>query len=302
MLVVIFVIAAAGNIPGHRTTSFTTNVDMAAGTIADAGDPPEFSGGMTASAWDAARDLYYAARMALERSPTYLSLASPSARYVKIVEGMRREEIADSLATQLNWSEAERDKFLETSARMHPVLAEGRYFPGVYLVSAGSGNKQLREAIAEKFKTEIEERYSTELAKQVPIETALNIAAIIQREAGTKQEMRTISGVIWNRIFKGMNLQMDATLSYAKGNEDIGWWPRVTPDDKRIESPYNTYKVKGLTPAPISNPGVAAVAAALNPRKTACFFYFHDERRNFYCSATYEGHVAKLKAIYGRGK
>ncbi len=281
---------------------FSTNIDFAARTIAETEDPPELAENQLAGVWTAARDLYIDLRMALERSPAFLSLAAPSARYVKIIEGMRREEIADSLAFQLDWSETERDTFLKNSKHLEPVIREGRYYPGVYLLPAGTSHKDIRTAMTEKFRTEVAERYSANLAKNVPIETALRVAAIIQREAGGKNDMRYISGIIWNRIFRDMNLQIDATLQYAKGSEENGWWPRVVPDDKFIDSPFNTYQNKGLTPMPIANPGVAAIAAALNPRKTECLFYFHDRRGNFYCSKNYEGHVAKLKSIYGRGK
>jgi UPF0755 protein len=57
-----------------------------------------------------------------------------------------------------------------------------------------------------------------------------------------------------------------------------------------------------LPPTPIANPSVAAVLAALNPKKTTCLFYFHDASAGFHCSDTYEQHVALLKKYYGRGK
>lgn len=285
-----------------QITPFSTNIDFENRVIADTEDPPDLADNQLASVWTAARDLYVNLRMALEQSPTYASLASPSGRYVKIIEGFRREEVADSLAKQLGWSDTERDTFLKNSKHLEPVIREGRYQPGIYFLPAGASYKDIREMVAEKFRTDVEERYSKELAKDVPLETALKVAAIIQREAGRRDEMRYISGIIWNRIFREMNLQIDATLQYAKGSEENGWWPQVVPDDKYLNSPFNTYQNKGLTPMPIANPSVAAIAAALNPRKTECLFYFHDRRGRFHCSKTYEGHVTKLKSIYGRGK
>jgi UPF0755 protein len=116
--------------------------------------------------------------------------------------------------------------------------------------------------------------------------------------------MRYISGIIWNRLFVGMPLQLDASLQYARGSKisEKLWWPKVVPNDKYIDSPYNTYENEGLPPAPISNPSVEAVVAALNPRETDCMFYFHDSKGVFYCTENYEDHVAKLKEIYGRGR
>jgi UPF0755 protein len=101
--------------------------------------------------------------------------------------------------------------------------------------------------------------------------------------------MNLISGIIWNRIWSGMRLDIDATLQYAKGDEKK-WWPVVLSADKNIASPYNTYKTIGLPPTPISNPSLAAIEAAYNPQKTACIFYFHDDNRIIHCSKTYAEH------------
>jgi UPF0755 protein len=115
--------------------------------------------------------------------------------------------------------------------------------------------------------------------------------------------MRHIAGVIWNRLFIDMNLQIDATLQYAKGTDaPKTWWPVPVPKDKYIESPYNTYQNSGLPPTPIANPSVDAVLAALNPRETDCMYYFHDKDSGFHCTETYEDHVAELKKYYGRGR
>jgi UPF0755 protein len=100
-----------------------------------------------------------------------------------------------------------------------------------------------------------------------------------------------------------MRLQIDATLQYAKGsNPQHVWWPKVTPSDKYIASAYNTYKNEGLPPAPIANPSMEAIIAALNPKKTDCMYYFHDKKAGFHCTKTYEEHVALLKEYYGKGK
>jgi UPF0755 protein len=139
---------------------------------------------------------------------------------------------------------------------------------------------------------------------QVPISDALVIASLLEREAYDFADMRYISGVIWNRLFINMPLQLDATLQYVRGSQpyETKWWPRVVPADKFIASPFNTYEEIGLPPYPIANPSLEAVVAALNPRQTDCYFYFHDQDGNFYCTPDYEAHVALLKEIYGQGQ
>jgi uncharacterized YceG family protein len=125
--------------------------------------------------------------------------------------------------------------------------------------------------------------------------TALKIASIIQREAAGKEDMRLISGIIWNRIFSGMKLQIDATLQYAKGSEEDGWWKQVASEDKKIESLYNTYRYKGLPPGAIANPGPDAIKAAFYPQKTDCLFYLHDKNRKIHCTKTYEEHKKNIE-------
>jgi UPF0755 protein len=132
----------------------------------------------------------------------------------------------------------------------------------------------------------------------------LIVASLLEREAYDFDDMRYISGIICNRLFINMRLQIDATMQYAKANKlknpgANDWWPTPVPADKFIDSPYNTYKYAGLPPTPIANPSIDAIIAALNPRKTDCLFYFHDPHGKFYCTKTYEEHVALLKQVYG---
>ena len=126
----------------------------------------------------------------------------------------------------------------------------------------------------------------------------MKIASLIQREAAGKEDMALISGIIWNRIWSGMKLQIDATLQYAKGSEEEGWWQLVYPEDKKIKSEYNTYLNKGLPPSAIANPGRDAIYAAYHPKKTECLFYLHDKKRKIHCSKTYEEHKELIKKYY----
>ncbi len=157
--------------------------------------------------------------------------------------------------------------------------------------------------ITDRFKNEVLSRYGSDVEDIVPLNEALTIASLLEREAYDFEDMRLIAGVIWNRLFIDMNLQIDATLQYAKGSEPTEpWWPRVVPSDKYIASVYNNYKNSGLPPAPIANPSLDSILAALNPRKTDCMYYFHDRHAGFHCAKTYAEHVTLLKQYYGQGK
>lgn len=241
---------------------------------------------------------------AISDAPWYQGLAAADGRFVTISAGMRKEQVASAFAKALSWNAAQKKEFLTAAATSPLPLFEGSFAPGTYVVSSGATPKQAQELVNTRFTQLILSHYSTTTAEKVPLDQALIIASLIQRETIGTADMRLVSGVIWNRIFAGMNLQIDSTLQYAKANTPAtkSWWPKVIPADTRRKSPYNTYLNPGLPPAPIANPSVAAVVAALNPLKTSCMFYFNDDEGNILCTDTYEDHVALLKKYYGRGK
>jgi UPF0755 protein len=219
------------------------------------------------------------------------TLANPSVKYVRIYPGMRKEEIAEAFARKLEWSDEEKNTFIETA---NDDASEGYFYPDTYFVLENAG-PEIQEELTGRFDEEVRSRYPTSTRSIIDVDTAIKIASIIQREAAGKSDMRLISGVIWNRVFEGMKLEMDATLQYVKGNKDIGWWPRVKAEDKYLESPYNTYRTAGFPPTPIANPSMEAIEAALNPAKTDCIFYIHDRLRRIHCAKTYEEHVRNIK-------
>jgi UPF0755 protein len=218
--------------------------------------------------------------------------------------GERKEEVAKEFGDILLWSTADRQKFLEAISSSEPSMSEGKYYPGQYVAHRDSTPEEVAQLVQDKFQGDIMSRYTPEVQAKVPLEQALTVASLLEHEASDFDNMREISGVIWNRLFDNMPLQLDATLQYVKGSKqgEKDWWPIPRPADKYLKSPFNTYANKGLPPAPIGNPSAAAVLAALNPLPTTCVYYFHDSKHNYHCSVTYEEHVAKLRAMYGRGR
>lgn len=253
------------------------------------------------------RKVFEKLALAIASLPVYQQVAgvagAPSL-FVEIPAGYRQEQVARSFGVELGWTPKERTQFMASAKELEPKLPQGSTVPGIYFASVHEP-AQVADLVHERFKAEILSKYSSTTEAQVPLEQALTIASLIEKEAGGWDDMRLISGIIWNRLFAGMKLQIDATLQYAEANQKAGvggWWPSVEPKDKYIKSAYNTYQKAGLPPSPIANPSVAAVLAALNPKKTDCLFYFHNARGEFFCSPTYAGHVKLLKQEYGRGK
>ena len=233
----------------------------------------------------------------------YQNLASASSRILVIEPGERKEQVIENFGDILGWSALDRELFEALIISTDPATSEGTFFPGHYVTHKDATPEEVADLLLSRFETEVKQRYSSDIAELVSLEDTLILASLLEREAYTFEDMRHIAGVIWNRLFIDMGLQIDASLQYAKASEYGGaWWPPVVPDDKYIDSPFNTYQNKGLPPAPIANPSVAAIIAALNPKETECIFYFHDQEGDFYCTETYEEHVRMLREVYGQGR
>lgn len=226
----------------------------------------------------------------------FQQLASPISRTLVIYSGQRTEEIADAFSKILRWNSEEIATFNELASAFPPTYSEGALYPGRYYVEKDSTPEMVIQNIAERFDENVRSRYTSDIETLVPFTDALIIASLIEREASNFENMREVSGVIWNRLFIDMPLQLDASLQYVRGsNPNEPWWPVPRPADKFLDSPFNTYKNKGLPPSPISNPSIDSIIAALNPIQTDCIFYFHTPDGSFFCSVAYEDHVRKLR-------
>ncbi len=230
----------------------------------------------------------------------YQQLATPVSRTLVINSGERSEEVTENFAKVLKWNGTQQADFIKRMREEAPTSTNGKLYPGKYTVDKNTTPEELALMVADRFNAEVRTRYTGDVEEMVPLKDALIIASLLEREAYDFEDMRYISGVIWNRLFIDMRLQIDATLQYVRGtNKNEPWWPVPVPADKYLKSPFNTYQNTGLPPEPIANPSIDAIIAALNPRETDCLFYFHSNDGTFYCSATYEEHVAGLRKVFG---
>ncbi len=289
-----------------RTTTpepFPVSVNAYTKTIEENPDVLAFYTRTIASSPDAADHWWNKVAKAFTNETWYQNLATPASRIVIVWPGERKEEATKHIGDILGWNAADRAEFTKLIDTTAPIMAEGKYFPSQYVTAVDATPAQMYQQMADRFATEVIARYTPKVAAQVPFSDALTIASLLEREASDFTNMREVSGVIWNRLFTDMPLQLDATLQYARGNSpyETTWWPRIKPNDKFMSSPYNTYQHTGLPPGPISNPSAEAILAALNPIQTSCLFYFHDQHGEYHCSDTYREHVEKLQALYGQG-
>jgi len=221
-------------------------------------------------------------------------VSTPKLAFITFTPGMRKEQMADILADTLSWSDAQKEKWITVDTAVTPSLVEGVYFPDTYLVPSEQDPAQVAARLRGRFQDEFAP-YAAEAAAEGRSWTdVLIMASLIEREAA-KNDKELVAGILWNRIDLRMPLGVDATLQYIKGTEENGWWPIPKSEDKYLDSPFNTYQYKGLPPHPIANPGLASIAAALNPTATSCLYYLHDGKGQIHCSNTYSGHLANIR-------
>jgi UPF0755 protein len=207
----------------------------------------------------------------------------------------RKEQVGEKLASVLGWSQEELNQWNFVYTNTKPEYFEGVYYPDTYLIPIDESGAQVAERFISRFNEKLTPLADQFTAKNIKWTTGLKIASLIAREAGGVEDMKLISGIIWNRLDEGMRLQIDATMQYTLGkNKNGSWWGNIDLDEKQNDSRYNSYLYKGLPPTPICSPNIDAIEAALNPEKTDCLYYLHDNNKQIYCAETYEEHLVNI--------
>lgn len=203
--------------------------------------------------------------------------------WVTVPEGKRATEIAEILSEKIETYDPGWVDIL--------VENEGYLFPDTYLFPKDA----TIDLIVSTMRDEFDEKYAEANGPSHAQEDIVILASMIQREAITDEEMPIIAGIMKNRIEEGMPLQIDATIQYAKGRSGAWWQPVLLAEYQSVNSPYNTYKIQGLPPGPISNPGQEALRAAANPQKTDYLYYLHDKNGTIRYAKTLDQHNANIE-------
>ncbi|MGB9792020.1 MAG: endolytic transglycosylase MltG, partial [Thermacetogeniaceae bacterium] len=198
---------------------------------------------------------------------------------VTVPEGYTTEQIAHLLASKGIVSESDFMAAVSSAEFDFPFLKgcspgpkrlEGYLFPATYEFQAGMSGREVVEQMLKAF----QKAFSPELQRRavqmgLTVREVVILASIVEREAKLDRERPLVAAVFLNRLKHGMRLESCATVQYVLGKQK----ERLTYDDLRIPSPYNTYLHDGLPPGPISNPGLASIKAVLYPAKVD-YLYF----------------------------
>ncbi len=220
----------------------------------------------------------------------------PDLVWVSYSSCLRKEQVGEILADSLGWSENDLKKWNTVYTDTTPEYFEGVYYPDTYLIPVDEGGEQVAKRLINRFNEKFAPYAEKYIAANIRWVTGIKIASLIAREAAGLNDMKLISGIIWNRLDKGMPLQIDATMQYTLGKNSEGkWWGAIDLKEQKNDSLYNSYLHKGLPPTPICSPNINYIDAALNPEETNCIFYLHDHFKQIHCAETYEEHLQNIK-------
>lgn len=226
-----------------------------------------------------------------------ISLLSKGPKDITVVipEGFNLNEIADCLEKNGLISKerflflcGDHDFIYSLGIEIPSKNLEGYLFPDTYFLSP----TEREEEIIRKFVNNLL-HHLRELGVKDSIHKVLTIASLVEKEAKFDFERGKIAGVFLNRLKSNLPLESCATVQYTLGlNKE-----RLTENDLRIDSPYNTYLHRGLPPGPICSPGEASIKAVLNPKEDGYLYFVSVGDGSHYFSRSYKEHLIMKKML-----
>ena len=208
---------------------------------------------------------------------------------VTIPEGYRITEIArllhsEGLADQEVFIRQTQDENLIRSLGISADNLEGYLFPETYHFSKFTPEKKIVQKMVDTFREQVLKPQLLMSAKKSSLSwhEIITLASLIEKETGLDSERKIISSVFHNRLRKNMRLQTDPTVIYAMEKFD----GNIRKRDLKIDSPYNTYRHKGLPPGPIANPGLKSIEAAISPIESDHLYFVSRQDGSHHFSST----------------
>jgi len=210
---------------------------------------------------------------------------------ITLIPGETKEIFFKNLAKKYN---LDYKKLLSNYLELSPYREAG-ILPDTYHVPVGINERSLIKFLVEQSEKRYKKIALEELKRYNRKEwnIYLIVASIIQKESANIEEMPKVSSVIYNRLKKGMPLQMDGTLNYGEYSHTV-----VTPERiKEDNTPFNTYKNRGLPPYPISSVSIDAIKSAIYPTKSEYLFFVKNRNGTHDFSKTYREHLKNIKRL-----
>ncbi len=213
--------------------------------------------------------------------------------------------VAEGVVTAAQWDAAHQ------GPRSHPLLVarpEGATLEG-YLAaeSYAFADAQSAESLVQAMLDALADVVTPGLIREadasgLSLHELLTLASIVEREGALEDEYPLIASVFLNRLEGGIPLQADPTVQYSIATEEsvelYGWWKEeLTIDDLDVDSPYNTYRVSGLPPGPIAQPGAAAIRAVVDAPETELLYFVANpscDGVSHLFAETLDGHIANV--------
>lgn len=218
---------------------------------------------------------------------------------VTIPEGFTAAEVVDALAQEGLGTRARLAEIADGGAGLFPHeflhwmpirSLEGYLYPDTYRLPRGISERDVLRAMLDRFEQVVVPMWKASGGGR-SLHEVITMASLVEREARRPQERALIAGVLYNRLRRGMRLEVDATVLYALGRHKS----LVTYKDLAVNSPYNTYRHAGLPPGPIANPGLAAIRAVLAPEATNYLYYVARPDGSHVFSRTYQEHLTAIR-------
>ncbi len=168
---------------------------------------------------------------------------------------------------------------------------EGQLFPDTYFIPISYSEQELVDLMLKTFNDKTAPLLADMEKFYLSPNEIIILASVIEREANSYESKKMVSAILQNRLKADMPLQADASIEYVL-NKPLS---ELTPEDLKIDSPYNTYLNLGLPPTAIGNPGLETIEAVLYPAETDYMFYLTDEKGNFYYAKTYQEHKLNIQ-------
>ncbi len=252
--------------------------------------------------------IYSFVRSSLERVVAALVRGGVDEVSITVPEGWTAAEIGLELERR---GLVERDSWTSFAARPPRTLVEnfsalgdkpaaagleGYLFPDTYRFFVDAPPEDVARRMLENFEKKFDAGMRAEAARRGrKIFQVVTMASLVEREVVSDEDRAIVAGILWKRLEIGMPLQVDATIAYITGKRTT----RISRAETEIDSPYNTYKYRGLPRGPIGNPGLSAIRAALLPKSSPYLYYLSAPDGTTIFSRTLEEHNA-AKAKYLR--